>query len=108
MAHAALTDVRNERHLEDSRLVRGHPALAGVTAGTDEEPFSLWLEDWRLKASGEGSVTNLAPALVAGFDELALRVSSTEFAIALELVVEKPVVLQGCLLYTSPSPRDRG
>ena len=99
MAHAALTDVRNERHLEDSRLVRGHPALAGVTAGTDEEPFSLWLEDWRLKASGEGSgegsVTNLAPALVAGFDELALRVSSTEFAIALELVVEKPVVLQG-------------
>ena len=91
MAHAALTDVANKHHYEGSRLARGHPSLAGVTAGTSQEPFGLWLEDWRLQASVAGSTTGL----VAGLDELALHVRSEEFAVQLELLVEKPVVLQG-------------
>jgi|GEM_PF-2569236 len=91
MAHAALTDVQNGRHFEDSRLARGHPELAGVIAGTGQEPFSLWLEDWQLKATVAEGTTDLG----AGLDGLALRVRSAEFVIELELTIEKPIVLQG-------------
>ena len=80
MAHAALTDVGNERHFEASRLARGHPQLAGVAAS----PFAAWLENWRLEADNG-----------QGLEAMHLRVRSAEFFIDLALKAEKPIVLQG-------------
>ena len=49
LAHLALVDVASGQHLARERFARGHPALAGVRA----DPFSLWLEDWRIDAGEE-------------------------------------------------------
>ena len=98
MAHAALTDVTQKQHVESSRLVRGHPMLAGVEAA----PFSLWLEDWRLaetsaatNAMAPGSGASITDALVPGITALELDVQSTEFRTRLSLTPDKALVLQG-------------
>jgi predicted secreted hydrolase len=72
MAHVALTDVAGAAHYEDTRLARGHPQLAGVSA----QPFSAYLENWQL------SNTNLS-------------VISNEFTVELALSAPEPIVLQG-------------
>jgi len=99
MAHAALTDVKAGQHFEESRLVRGHPALAGVHAGdlvgNKANPFALWLEDWRLQASPTSYTSGLGTGPGAGLDELELEVRSTEFTAHLGLLAVKPLVLQG-------------
>lgn len=79
MAHVALTDAAGGRHIEAERLARGHPRLAGARAA----PFEAYLEDWRLQAEGPG---------LAG---LRLQAETDEFAAALRLEPQKPVVLQG-------------
>lgn len=90
MAHAALTDVAQKQHVESSRLVRGHPSLAGVRAA----PFSVWLEDWRL-AEASGAQAAMTDSPVPGITVLALDVRSPEFRAELLLTPDKALVLQG-------------
>ena len=79
LAHLALTDVAAERHWQSERLSRGHPRLAGAVSA----PFRAYLENWALSAPGPD---------LAG---LRLEGSAGEFAVALELDPQKPIVLQG-------------
>lgn len=78
MAHAALTDVDAGLHLAEERYARPGIGLAGAEA----DPFRVWLEDWRLWASGEGSPWRL-------------EVPAEGFALRLDLAPLVPVVLQG-------------
>jgi len=76
LAHFAVTDGAAGRHREAERFARGHPELAGV----QQDPFSLWLEDWRLETVPDGWRLSATMA-GAGVD--------------LQLAVPVPVVLQG-------------
>ncbi len=80
MAHAAVSDVAERRHYEAERLVRGHPALAGVRAA----PFEAHLEGWRLAAR---AAETLLPAQLA--------VATSDFEISLTLSGGRTPVLQG-------------
>jgi predicted secreted hydrolase len=82
MAHVAVTDVDNKRHLHDQRFVRGHPKLAGVTT---DDGFRAWLEDWVL----QGMTVNAQQ-----FD-LRLQAPTTRFELDLALWQQQPIVLQG-------------
>ncbi|XOV84367.1 MAG: lipocalin-like domain-containing protein [bacterium] len=82
MAHVAVTDVDNNRHLHDQRFVRGHPQLAGVSL---DNGFRAWLEDWVL----EGLTVNARQ-----FD-LHLQASADRFDLDLTLRQQQPIVLQG-------------
>ncbi len=79
LGHLAVTDVQAGRHREAERLSRGHPALAGVRAGS-ESGFAVWLEGWRL--SGDG-------------DNWTLEAAAGDFAVSLQLAPTRPIVLQG-------------
>ena len=79
MAHVAVSDVAARRHVAAERVVRGHPALAGVSAA----PFEAHLEGWRLAAAG------------AEFWPLRLLAETPDFDIDLSLTGTKPVVRQG-------------
>ena len=79
MAHFAVSDVAERRHMEAERLARGHPALAGVGSA----PFAANLEGWRL----ESSDTDFWP--------LRLAANTRDFEVHLVLNDTKPVVLQG-------------
>lgn len=79
MAHTAVSDVATQNHLHAERIVRGHPALAGVTAS----PFSAYLEGWQLAS------------LSTDFWPLELTVETADFDVALSLTGTKPVVRQG-------------
>jgi predicted secreted hydrolase len=76
LAHLAVTEVGAARHREFERLGRGHPELAGAR----NDPFAVWLEDWRLEAAGDGF-------------RLAARAEG--FEVGLQLAPDKPVVLRG-------------
>ena len=79
MAHLAVSDVERRQHVHAERVVRGHPALAGVTAA----PFAAHLENWRL-----ASITR-------DFWPLRLKASTDDFGVELTLRGSKPVVLNG-------------
>lgn len=94
MGHAGLTTAT--RHFSAERLARGGIGQAGVRAA----PFDAWIDDWRM----QGDAPAGAPA---GFDELdALRVAARgpDFAYALDLVAEGPLVLHGDAGYSVKSP----
>lgn len=79
MAHFGLTDVESRRFYSFERLSREALGLAG----TQEEPFRVWLEDWSLDALGD--------------DFLPLRLTANDGDVAIDLVLDstKPIVLQG-------------
>ena len=79
MAHVAISDVAEHRHLESERFVRGHPRLAGTRA----EPFGARLEDWQLTSTGKR------------FWPLRLTAATADFAVDLELTQTRPIILQG-------------
>lgn len=76
LAHFALTDGAAGRHQAAERFARGHPDLAGVRA----EPFSLWLEDWRLEAVDE---------------HWRLSANTEDVSVRLDFEMSVPIVLQG-------------
>lgn len=79
MGHFALTDVRGGAFHAFERFARGAAGLAGAEA----VPLEVWLEDWRLEATGPAT---FPLRLEARDDDVALR---------LELVEGKAVVPQG-------------
>ncbi len=81
MAHFAVADVAGGETHEAERFSRASLGLAGARA----EPFAVWLLDWRA-ASADPS---------QGLFPLRLSARDGEVAIDLELVDEKPLVLQG-------------
>jgi predicted secreted hydrolase len=89
MAHAAVTDIRNQQHSATQRFSRANPGLAGAVIG----PLKIWLEDWQLS-----SETNDFP--------WQLKVRTRDFDLLLDLNPIKDVVLQGDrgLSQKSPTP----
>lgn len=79
MGHLAVTDIEGQRFRTEQRLSRGTLDLAG----TSMEPFSVWLEDWRIRGTP------------GGFWPLRLQARAADFAIDLTVTPEKPIVLQG-------------
>ncbi len=79
MAHLALSDTTTSRHLEDQRMVRAHPQLAGARA----QPFAVWVDGWTLASVGET------------FLPLQLKATNASFGIDLLIRDGKPIVLQG-------------
>lgn len=79
MAHVALTDVRAGTHWHDQRWARGALGLAGQT----DQPFRVWLEDWKIIGSEQGTFP------------WRIDVRSRQFALKLQLSPRKPVVPQG-------------
>ena len=78
-AHFALTDVAAGVHVFSERWARG----AGSLAGARGEPFSVWLEGWRVEANdGDGSV-------------LRLRAREGDRTLDLDLRAQKPLVRHG-------------
>jgi predicted secreted hydrolase len=51
VAHFAVTDVARRRFRSAQKLARGALGLAGA----DAAPLHLWLDDWALKATGDGA-----------------------------------------------------
>lgn len=83
LAHVALTDMQQQRHLSEERFSRAALDLAGV----DHEPFRAWLEDWQLVSElGEGCPRCFRVRLAA---------NTEEFSLDLTLSNTKPVVLHG-------------
>lgn len=85
LGHLALTDVSGRRHLEAERLVRGDPRLAGAHA----DPFRVWVDGWSLGAAEH------AEAGSATLPRVVLDGRAEDFAVTLDLVPVKPLVLQG-------------
>jgi predicted secreted hydrolase len=80
MAHLALTDVGDNRHLHEQRFARGHPKIAGVTT---QPSFRAWLDDWVLQGQGQQQL------------DLQLQAQASEFGVDLRFQQRQPVVLQG-------------
>jgi predicted secreted hydrolase len=80
MAHFAVTDAAGRQHYAFERFARENPGLAGAQV----EPFSVWLEDWRIRGT-------------AGSADLPWQVQATEEDIGLDLQLSsaKAPVLQG-------------
>lgn len=89
MGHAAVTTPSG--HHVAQRLARGGTGQAGV----ETEPFSAWIDDWRMQDREDAQ-----DALVA----LRLRAAGADFAYALELDATGPLVLQGEAGYSMKSP----
>ena len=79
-AHFAITDVDAGRHAAAERFSRGAGGLAGATG----QPFGVWLEDWRVSSSGDGSAVRLVA-----------RDLASGLSLDLELVAKKPLVAHG-------------
>ncbi len=89
MAHAAISDLDNERHLHAERLSRGAAGLAGNRS----EPFRVWLDDWQIQSKNSSFPWSL-------------HIDTENFSLFLEIDPQKPVVLQGDrgLSQKSPEP----
>ncbi|MFC3616422.1 lipocalin-like domain-containing protein [Lutimaribacter marinistellae] len=83
MGHAGLTTP--EQHYSAERLARGGIGQAGVTT----EPFSAWIDEWHLEGPN--------------FDQLTMAAAGEEFAYALEMEAQGPLVLHGVEGYSVKS-----
>jgi predicted secreted hydrolase len=79
MAHFTVTDIQGNTFYHDERFSRAGLDLAG----TEAEPFRVWLNDW----SAEGNGQTVFP--------LKLTAKNSTVAIDLQLTMDKPLVLQG-------------
>ncbi len=89
MGHAAVTSP--EAHLAAERLARGGIGQAGVVA----EPFSAWIDDWRM-------TSRAAPGADA-LSALDLNAAGPGFSYRLALDAEGPIVAQGAGGYSVKS-----
>lgn len=80
MAHFAVTDTRERQFIAEERLTRGALGLAG----TAQDPFRVWVEDWSLTAQPEG-----------GEGIFALEAAGERTGIELELRPLKPPAMHG-------------
>lgn len=86
MAHLALTDVEGNAFYAFQRFSRDALGLAGASG----DPYSVWLEDWRVAQTGP--------------DSFHLSASQSDLAIELDLVSEKAPVLHGDQGYSRKGP----
>ncbi|MGE3172794.1 MAG: lipocalin-like domain-containing protein [Planctomycetota bacterium] len=85
LAHAAVTDVTGGAFHHAERTARADGVRAWLGRGAADPAPDLACGDWTARASGK----DLAAAPVQ------LRVTAADFAFALDLLTEKPPVLQG-------------
>jgi predicted secreted hydrolase/threonine/homoserine/homoserine lactone efflux protein len=90
LAHFAITDAQGEEHTAFERLSRGAAGLAGAEA----EPFRVWLDDWAVEETAQGSY------------HLYARESLNGQPLALDLWMQdiKGPVLQGKAGYSQKGP----
>ncbi|MBV6287031.1 lipocalin-like domain-containing protein [Pseudomonas aegrilactucae] len=86
MGHAALSGPYGHQFSET--LARGGIGQAGVTA----QPFSAWIDDWSLQASGGASI-----------ERLRMRAGGKAFSYDLQLRSDRPLVLHGKQGYSEKS-----
>ena len=86
MAHFAVTDQRNNQHIEDERLARGAAGLAGAEA----LPFEVWLDDWTVKEIAR--------------DTYQLTAANEQLAVELILIDKKGPILHGDMGYSQKGP----
>ena len=79
LAHFAVTDVPNRRLTAFERTARGAAGLAGASA----DPFTVWVDDWRVESTGRESFP------------VRLRASANDVEIDVTLDPQRPIVLQG-------------
>jgi predicted secreted hydrolase len=91
MAHAAVT--RADTHRYSEKFARGGVGQAGVEA----KPFFAWIDSWEMRGSDQMRDNMLAP--------LELKASGADFAYALRLDADRPLVLQGDAGYSRKSER---
>ena len=91
MGHAAVT--RADSHKYSEAFARGGVGQAGVEA----KPFLAWIDSWEMRGSDRMNDDTLAP--------LELKASGTDFAYALRLGTDRPLVLQGDAGYSQKSAR---
>jgi predicted secreted hydrolase len=85
IAHFAVTDQKNEQFHVAQRFTRGALGLAGAQT----TPFKVWIEDWSIKEKqnkGVGAVSS---------EDWELTASDDNFSLHLNLVADKPPVLNG-------------
>ncbi|WP_095589447.1 lipocalin-like domain-containing protein [Actibacterium ureilyticum] len=87
LAHAAVTTP--DTHHVAERMGRGGVGQAGVRAA----PFAAWIDDWEMRG---------APG--QGLQDLTLKATGEDFAYALRLKADAPLVLQGRDGYSQKSP----
>jgi len=85
MGHVAATS--RDQHLFAERIARGGTGQAGVTA----QPFSAWIDDWRMQAQSDG------------ISKLNLTAQTFDFHYNLNLKAEGPLVLHGADGYSVKS-----
>lgn len=93
MGHAAVT--RADTHRTAETLARGGVGQAGV----ETEPFRAWIDAWQMRAHDGFDAKTVAP--------LELTASSAEFAYALRLTADRPLVLQGENGFSRKSEREQ-
>src|ERR1700712_2902337 len=91
MGHAAVT--RADTHRFAEAFARGGVGQAGVEA----KPFLAWIDAWEMRGSGQTGDTTIAP--------LELKATAADFAYALRLEADRPLVLQGDRGYSRKSER---
>jgi predicted secreted hydrolase len=93
MAHAAVT--RADTHRTSEKFARGGVGQAGVETG----PFGAWIDSWEMRGDEAMRADTIAP--------LELTASATDFAYALRLDADRPLVLQGEAGYSRKSEREQ-
>jgi len=83
LAHAAVTDVKDNKSHSDERIARGAIGLAGVSS----EPFKAWLEDWQL--------VDRAQSECASCFAVQLTLATGAFSLDLSLDTTRSAVLHG-------------
>src|ERR1700757_1510290 len=91
MGHAAVT--RADTHRYSETFARGGVGQAGVEA----KPFLAWIDSWEMRGADQMRDNMLAP--------LELKASGADFAYALRLDADRPLVLQGDAGYSRKSER---
>lgn len=91
MGHAAVTSAATHRSSET--FARGGIGQAGAVA----QPFRAWIDAWEMRGDDAMSDMMLAP--------LDVKASGADFAYALQLVADRPLVLQGDAGYSKKSER---
>src|ERR1700720_3266276 len=93
MAHAAVT--RADTHRASEKFARGGVGQAGVETG----PFHAWIDSWDMRGDEAMRADTIAP--------LELTASAADFAYALRLDADRPLVLQGEAGYSRKSEREQ-
>src|SRR5882757_7087266 len=93
MGHAAVT--RADTHRTSEKFARGGVGQAGV----ETRPFQAWIDSWEMRGGEATRDDTVAP--------LELKASGADFAFALQLEAERPLVLQGDAGYSRKSAREQ-